>query len=288
MLLKSKKYIFILLGILIILLIFLLIIYFDFHDKTLKVIFLDIGQGDSILIRTPDKQDILIDGGPDNRVVDKLGQYLPFWDRDIELMILTHVHSDHIMGLIEVLKRYQVEKILYSGRVDYATSDYLTWLDFIEEKEIPLQVGILGQKYHLGDNLDLDILYPFQDFSGQKFEDLNDSSMVVRLDFEEIEFVFTGDASEKIEKEILAQNLELESEVLKVGHHGSKYSSSREFLEAINPQYAVIQSGEGNKFGHPHFKTLNNLEKLGIRILRNDQLGDIKFKTNGQDLELVD
>ncbi|PIY96294.1 MAG: competence protein ComE [Candidatus Kerfeldbacteria bacterium CG_4_10_14_0_8_um_filter_42_10] len=262
------------------------IVVFNIQDKELKVYFLDVGQGDSILIRTPNHQDILIDGGPDSDVVNKIGQHLPFYDRDIELMILTHAHSDHLVGLIEVLKRYQVDQILYSGKVDYQSSDYLAWLDIIRKKTIPLRSVKCCEQISLGENLNLDILYPYEDFSGKKIEDLNDTSIVAQLIFQNKQFLFTGDAPVKVEKKLIDQNLNLESQVLKVGHHGSKYSSSSEFLKLVDPQYAIIQSGKDNKFGHPHFKTLNNLSKQGIEILRNDQCGTIWFKTDGEELKV--
>lgn len=280
---KLIKYIFVFLVLLALVVAFGIV--FE-KDSQLVVYFLDLGQGDSILIRTLNGQDILIDGGPGNKAVDEIGRYLPFYDRDIELMILTHAHSDHVSGLVEVLKRYKVEQILYSGRVEHQSADYLVWLDIIEQKSIPLRTVRCCEKIILGENLELEILYPFEDFSGKELEDLNNSSVVIRLAFQEIEFLFTGDAPIEVEKKIIAKNLNLDSDVLKVGHHGSKYSSSPEFLKLVDPDYAVIQSGEGNTFGHPHFKTLNNLEKQEIKILRNDQCGTISLKTDGEKLEV--
>ncbi|EKE14424.1 MAG: hypothetical protein ACD_12C00515G0004 [uncultured bacterium] len=255
------------------------------RESYLRVSFLDIGQGDSILIQTPGNQDILIDGGPDNSVVDKLGRTLPFYDRDIELMILTHAHADHICGLVEVLKRYEVKQVLYSGKVDNNSACFLAWLDIIEEKNIPLTVALAGQNISLAQGLDMKILYPEEDLTGQKLKDLNDSSVVTLLDFKEIEFLFTGDAPQEIEEKLIEEKLE-KVEVLKMGHHGSKYSTSEEFLDAINPEYAVIQSGQDNKYGHPHFITLRKLEKRGVEILRNDICGNIYFETDGEGLEV--
>lgn len=256
------------------------------YDRELKVNFLNVGQGDAILIRTPSHQDILIDGGPGNKAVEEIGHLLPFYDRDIELMILTHAHSDHVSGLIEVLKRYQVEQILYSGKVLHESGDYLAWFNLIKEKSIPLRPAVCCERIFLGDQLVLEVVYPFEDFSGKRLEELNDSSLVIRLVYKGQEFLFMGDAPIKVEDELIHKGVNLESDVLKVGHHGSKYSSGPEFLELVDPQYAVIQSGAGNKFGHPHFKTINNLARLGVNILRNDECGTIFFESDGRKLKV--
>ncbi|MFA6272426.1 MAG: ComEC/Rec2 family competence protein [Patescibacteria group bacterium] len=256
------------------------------NDSALKIHFLDVGQGDAILIRTPEHQDILIDGGPGNLVVDEIGKYLLFYDRDIEIMILTHAHSDHVSGLVEVLKRYEVDQVLFSGNVDHDAPDYLAWLGIIEQKSIPLIVATCCKTYQLGNQVELQILYPFEDYSGKELEDLNESSLVSRLVYKDRKFLFTGDAPLEVEEKIIEKDLPIESDVLKVGHHGSKYSSGELFLDAVNPDYAVIQSGEGNSFGHPHFKTVNNLQKRNVEMMRTDQCGTIIMETNGNDLKL--
>ncbi|MFA6391604.1 MAG: ComEC/Rec2 family competence protein [Patescibacteria group bacterium] len=265
---------------------FLAIYIFGKNNSELKIYFLDVGQGDAILIRTPENQDILIDGGPGNMVVNEIGKFLPFYDRDIELMILTHAHSDHVSGLVEVLKRYEVDQVLFSGDVIHNAPDYLAWLDIILEKSIPLKVATCCETYKLGDQLELQILYPFEDYSGKEPEDLNESSVVSRLVYKDREFLFTGDAPIEVEEKLIEKMIHIESDILKVGHHGSKYSSGELFLDAVSPDYAVIQSGEGNSFGHPHFKSINNLQKLNIEIIRNDQCGTITMETDGIDLEL--
>ncbi|MBU2236108.1 MBL fold metallo-hydrolase, partial [Patescibacteria group bacterium] len=224
--------------------------------------------------------------GPGNRVVDEIGKFLPFYDRDIEMMILTHAHSDHVSGLVEVLKRYEVDQVLFSGKVDHSAPDYLAWLDIIETKSIPLKATTCCEIYNLGEQLELQILYPFEDYTGQELEDLNGSSVVARLVYKEKEFLFTGDAPFEVEDKLIEKNILIESDILKVGHHGSKYSTGKDFFDLVNPGYAVIQSGEGNSFGHPHFKTINNLQKQDIEILRNDRCGAIIMKTDGVNLEV--
>jgi len=281
---KLKRIIFFITGLLAIVLILLGILLFQQNKSrgVLEVDFLDVGQGDSILIKTPQGDDILIDGGPDASVLDGLGRNLPFYDRDIELMILTHPHSDHVAGLVEVLKRYEVKKVLYTGAL-HTSPDYLEWLKIIKEKNIPMEIVKAGDRFQFGTSLYLDILYPFEELTNQKFKELNDSSIVSRLVYGQTSFLLMGDASVKIEEQLIKSELsgQLKSDVLKVGHHGSHYSSSLEFLEVVKPDYAVIQVGEDNKFGHPHLGTLRKLENLGINIFRTDLDGEIKIKSDG-------
>ena len=264
------------------------LIYIGWPRQTgiLKVSFLDVGQGDSILIQTPYNQDILIDGGPDMSVLDGLGQQLPFYDHDIEIMVLTHAHADHVIGLIEVINRYDVDQIFYSGAVAEYSPGFVEFLKISEEKNIPRQAVVLGDKFVLGDNLELEVLYPFEDLGGQAFENLNNTSVALRLVYGETEFIFTGDAEIEEEMEIIATGKNLKSGIFKAGHHGSKTASSAEFLDVVQPQIAVIQSGEENKFGHPHFKTLLAFEKRGIRVLRNDQCGTVIVRSDGQGLDV--
>jgi competence protein ComEC len=272
------------------------------QDKNLEVIFFDVGQGDSILIRTPDKQNILIDGGPDATVVYKLGKYLPFYDKIIDLMILTHPHSDHVAGLVDVLTRYRVKRVLGTG-VTHTSADYLKWLELIKEKEIKFITAAGYRKIIFSENgkdeVILEILYPLENISPNSFKDLNGSSVVVKLTYGSNSFLFTGDLPVEGEEKLvksddrgsLTSSVEvkfprLKANVLKVGHHGSKFSSSLEFLEQVQPAHAVIQVGKNNKFNHPHIRTLRNLEKVGAQILRNDELDDIIFIGDGEKLGL--
>ncbi len=281
---RNKKILAGLIGLLIISAFLLFSVYFNEQDSRLKVYFFDIGQGDSIFIRTPSHQNILIDGGPDSSVLSKLGRALPFYDHTIDLMILTHAHSDHVAGLVEVVKRYKVEKVLYT-EVASSSADFREWRDLISQKGIAMVKPAAGQVYKFGE-ADLEILYPFEDISQKEFKDLNDTSIVTRLEYQDTSFLFTGDAPETVERQLLRQKpAELKSDVLKVGHHGSKYSSSMEFLKAVCPQYAVIQVGQDNKFGHPHKITLNKLNGLGVQILRNDKEGDVEMISDGRTLK---
>ncbi|MFH2136082.1 MAG: ComEC/Rec2 family competence protein [Patescibacteria group bacterium] len=258
---------------------------FSNESKALEVDFFDIGQGDSIFIKTPDHQKILIDGGPTNAVVEKLGENMPFYDREIDLMILTHPHADHLVGLIEVLKRYEVKKILTTGAIN-STPDYLAWLEEIKNQNIPMEIVSAGQILDFGENLKMEIFYPVENFVGKQPDDLNSTSIVAKLIFGDTSFLFTGDAEEEAEEKMIARGVALKADVLKVGHHGSRNATSQNFLEKVQPKFAVISVGAKNTFGHPNKTILNRLEKNGVEIFRTDQDGDIRFLSDGLELKL--
>ncbi|MFH1667705.1 MAG: MBL fold metallo-hydrolase [Candidatus Komeilibacteria bacterium] len=252
------------------------------NDQVAKVVFFDVGQGDAILIITPTKKTILIDGGPDNAWLPQLGEQLPFYQRKIDLMILTHAHADHVVGLVEVLKRYQVDLILYPGSIEYYSTPYLEWLKLIEENSLNLQTTIQGDYYDFNDNSYLKTIYPFTEYTGQKVSDVNNTSVVNQYCYLAVCILLTGDLAAEGESEIIASKQNIQSAILKVEHHGSHYSSTDEFLEAINPQEAIIQVGLDNSFNHPHLRTLKKLTRMGIKIRRTDQDGMIIFYTDGQ------
>ncbi len=243
------------------------------YAPSLKVYFLDIGQGDSALIKTPSNQYILIDGGPDNAVVYKLGKYLPFYDRTIDLIILTHPDSDHLVGLNEIMKRYRVNNVMLSGVIDDHIA-YQNFLAMINQKNINyLDAGQI-RTVNLGLNLNLEIIHPVISFFGQPMGDDNDWSIVNRLIYGDSCVLFMADAPKTIEHQILERDEKVSCAILKIGHHGSNSSSSLEFLRAVNPQLVVISVGE-NRFGHPSIQVLDRLKQLGIRFLTTKEQGDI-------------
>jgi competence protein ComEC len=259
----------------------------DSNASELSVSFLNVGQGDAIYIRTPDDVDVLIDGGPDKSILNELGSVMPFWDKEIDLMILTHPHSDHVAGLVEVLRRYQVKKILYTG-VLHTAPDYLAWLEEIKEQGIPLEIVDKKSRVLLGSFVQLDLLYPNKSYLNQKVKNLNNTSIVARLIYGEISFLFTGDAEVEVEEELLADgSIVLDSDVLKVGHHGSRSSSSWLFLQAVSPELAIIQVGKDNSFEHPHGETLFNLQKLKVTLLRTDLNSTSTLISNGTGIQLL-
>ncbi len=288
MFLKNKKIVWIVLGVLFCLNLIAWVVVFDLsRPQDLKVVFFDVGQGDSIFIETPQGHQILIDGGPSSAILEKLAKEMPFYDRTIDLIILTHPEHDHYFGLFEVLKRYEVENILWTG-VIRDTAEYQEWINLIEKEGANLLIAEAGQKIILQKDplIFMEILHPFENLAGQEIKNSNDTSIVTHLFFEDISFLFTGDIIKKVEAKLVEQGVDLDSEVLKVAHHGSKTSSSLEFLEAVSPEIAVIQVGKDNSYGHPHPEVLANLEQFGIYILRTDIDGDIKIVSDGNNFKL--
>jgi len=253
--------------------------------KNLEVDFLDVGQGDAILIKAPSGQNILIDGGPDKTVIKRLAENLPFYDKQIDLMILTHAHDDHVTGLIDVLKRYKVKRILYTGAVHNAPN-YLAWLNLVRDKKVPLTIIDKEQTINLGAEVELKILYPTESFLNKTLADLNDSSIIIKLIYGQSKFLLTGDAGLEVEKKLIASDADLSAEVLKVGHHGSQYSTSEEFLDKVKSKIAVIMVGKDNDFGHPNLRIIKRLERLGADIFRTDLNGTVKILSDGEKIEI--
>lgn len=249
------------------------------YDNFLQVIFLDIGQGDSILIKTSQGKNILIDGGPDNSVIYQISKFLPFFSKKIDLIILTHPDSDHLTGLIEILKRFLVKEIWENG-TESPEPEFLAWKDLISQKDIDYKIIQQGEILKIQPNLILEILLPNQNLLAEK-KDLNTTSIVAKLTFDQIDFLLTGDADFIAEKEMINQKLDISVEILKIAHHGSKYSSSLEFLEAVNPELAIIPVGE-NKFGHPSRRVLKNLQNLEISVLTTQNEGNIRIFSDGE------
>ena len=254
------------------------------NPDSLEVIFFDVGQGDAIFIKTAQSRQILIDGGPDSAVLEKLGREMPFWDRTIDLIVLTHPEHDHIAGLLEVLKRYEVKNILWTGVVR-DTAEFREWEKLIEEEnaEIITAESLLRISFS---NSYIDVLYPFEDLSGQEIKRANNTSVVAKLVCGEKSFLLTGDIEKSVEKKLLESGADIDSDVLKVAHHGSKTSSAEEFVEKVSPEIAVISAGKQNAFGHPHPETLETLSKYGINVLRTDELGDVKILCDSRSLKL--
>lgn len=243
--------------------------------RFLEVDFFDIGQGKAIFIETPNGNQILIDGGPDNSILHKLSEKMSFFDKEIDLVILTHPDSDHLNGLVEVLERYEVDRIIETGIAE-KSSEYEFWQGLIKEKNIPVSVAAAGQKIKIGDGFVLEILYPNRSLTGQIVSNTNSSSIVSRLDYGKNSFLFTGDAEGATESYLIGSGADIDVNILDVAHHGSKNSTGEEFIKSVSPQAAVIQAGRGNRYGHPHQETLERLG--GLKIFRTDKDGDIEFR----------
>lgn len=228
---------------------------------------LDVGQGDALLLVTPEQHHVLVDGGMGHSVLLELADVLPYSFRKIDLMILTHPHADHMEGLIPVLQRFEVGAVLMSAP-DYGSSIYAAFLE--ELGEVPVWIAQADQDFQLG-SVYLDVLYPFEGILGEEMDNINNASPVIRVEWEDVSILLTGDAEQEVEAELLAAGVNLEADILKAGHHGSRTSSTLSFLEAVDPEWMVICSGEGNSFGHPHPETLEKASDLGIELLRTDQ-----------------
>ena len=255
-------------------------------DERLQISVLDIGQGDSILIVTPAGQQILVDGGPDpEKVCLELGEKLPFWDKSLDMVVLTHPDDDHIAGLVEVLRRYQVGQVLEPG-LEIDSPAYDEWLALIEKKDIERTIAVAGQEIDLGSGITIDVLHPQANWSDSHSTDINSNSVVLHLSWGDISFLLTGDIEEEAEHELLHRGCTLRSTILKVGHHGSKSSSTPRFLAAVTPQVAVVSAGEDNPFGHPHEEVMDRLEEMVEpgQIYVTSENGTVTFTTDGERL----
>ncbi|MDP2651162.1 MAG: ComEC/Rec2 family competence protein [bacterium] len=248
----------------------------------LSVYFLDVGQGDAILIDSPTHGRVLIDGGKNRKVLSELGKVLPFGARRIDVLIATHPDADHIGGLPEVVSRYRVGAYIQPDvKSDSSLDDELDRR--VKAKNIPELMAERGMVINFNDGARLTILFPNQDVSSW---DTNDASVVARLTYGESEFLLTGDAGLKTEQILVNLGDTLESDVLKAGHHGSRTSTSPNFATAVGPLFAVISAGKDNSYGHPHKEVLNTLNNIGSRILNTAESGTIKFETDGKSLRI--
>ena len=283
---QSTKFLLIFIFFLIVLNLFGWFVVFNLtKNHFLEINFLDVGQGDSIFIETPNNYQILIDGGPSpNDLIENLSKLMPFYDRSIDLIILTHPEKDHITGLLEALKRYKIKNILWTGIIK-DTSEWNEWNNLIKKEKSYIKIAEAGQKIIFDNLIYFTVLYPFEDLEGQIFNDSNDTSIVGKLVFKNNSFLFTGDIGKSVEKKLVDKNIEIDSDVLKIAHHGSKNSTSTEFLEKVSPEIAVIQVGKNN-YGHPNNEVLARLEQFDITILRNDKNGDIKIISLGNNLKI--
>jgi competence protein ComEC len=253
-------------------------------DDRLHVSFLDVGQGDAILIQKGNQQ-VLVDGGPSPQAISLgLGNKMPFWDRTIELVILTHPSADHVTGLVEVLHRYKVKQVLYPD-LDYKSDIYDEWLKLLKEKEIKSTIAQAGQQIDLGEVV-IKVLNPQIPLLTGTESDIDNNSVVLSLHLGDVSFLLTADIMWEAEFELIGQRANLKSTVLKVAHHGSRTSTTSQFLAAVDPEVAVICVGADNPFGHPNPEVLARLvDRLGEDdVYRTDEDGSIKFITDGKRL----
>lgn len=283
----SKKY-FYLLFIVILALLLMVVVYFQIKEKPqndfLKIVFIDVGQGDAIYIEAPNGRQMLIDGGRDQIILPKLAKIMPLGDRTIDLVIATNPDQDHIGGLINVLHEYKIDQVITSG-TEKESDTFEEFNQIIEEKEILKMKAWRGQKIVLDDqkNIYFEILFPDRDVSEWE---ANDGSVVGKLVYGSKTFLFMGDATKYTENIIRWNEKEekLDIDVLKLGHHGSDTSTTKYWLHLTSPQLAIISAGINNKYGHPSQEVINNLKELNILYLETAKIGNILIKTDGQNL----
>lgn len=251
---------------------------FAYEVRTLKVAFLDVGQGDAIFIETPTGVQVLIDGGPNKSVLAELSRVMPFFDRSLDAVILTHPHLDHVGGLVEVLKRYEIKYALESG-AESPTAEFEEWEKLIEAKGIGRILAKRGLRFWLDDKAYLDFLLPAELVSRA---DPHENMVVGRLNYGQTCFIFTGDMERELEWQIIDDGIDCE--VLKVGHHGSKTSTSDAFLAAVSPEIAVIQVGAKNRYGHPYSAVLDKLQASAVKVFRTDTDGAIILESDGKEI----
>lgn len=255
-------------------------------DDKLHVSILDVGQGDAILIQTPNRQDILIDGGPNPQAIGlELGKKLPFWDKTIDLVILTQPHADHVTGLIEVLKKYKISHVIEPS-IAYDSLTYQQWLNLVKSSEIKHEIVHAGQEINLGDGIKLEVLHPPSPFLQDTSDDVDNNGMVLHLSWNKMSFLFTADIGREAEWYLIAQRANLQATVLKVAHHGSLTSTSPEFLSIVNPEIAAISVGASNRFDLPASQILDRLDgRLGSdRVYLTSTHGSIELITDGNRL----
>ena len=251
-----------------------------------EIYFLDVGQGDAAFIEASNGNQVLIDGGPDRKVLSELSKVMPFYDHSIDVLIESHPDADHIAGLIEVLKNYKVGAIIEPGTVS-DSSVYVELENLIKEKRVKKFILSSGAKIDLGNGAYFDVLLPPAGADTSKMSS-HDGILVLKLYYGNNSFLFTGDMENKMENYLVStDSAGLKSDVLKIGHHGSKTSTSELFLGWVQPQYAVISVGKDNKYGHPTQEILDRLVQFKIPILRTDEKGTIEIKTDGENLKVA-
>ncbi len=247
----------------------------------LKIAFLDVGQGDAIFIEAPNGNQVLIDGGPNKSVVRELSKQMPFYDRSVDGIILTHPHLDHYGGFVDALDNYKINFEMDSGNNGNPESKgFDVYVKKLEEKKIKRFFAKRGTRINLGDGVYLDVLLPIINKEGLS---AHEEMVVVKVVYGKNSFLITGDMEDNLDNFLLSLGGEkLKSDILKIGHHGSLTSTSEKFLGWVKPSLAVISVGKNNKYGHPKKEIIDRLAKFEIPTLRTDEKGTIVVKSDGE------
>ncbi|EGT0695433.1 ComEC/Rec2 family competence protein [Clostridium perfringens] len=248
-------------------------------DSKLMISYMDVGQGDAAYIKV-NGNDILIDAGPRSNSKELLEQLKAKNIDDFELVIATHPHEDHIGGMVDVFKEYEV-KAFYSPKITHTTKTYENLVKAVKNEGLKTKELKGGMVIDLGEGAKFEVFTPQK----SEYEELNDYSPIMKLSFGDTSYLFTGDAEKLAEEEALAKyKTSLDSDVIKFGHHGSSSSSSNAFIEAVSPKYGIISCAKDNKYGHPHRETLDIIKKYNIKTFRTDTDGEIILTSDGKSI----
>lgn len=250
----------------------------DNAESSLRVSFIDVGQGDSEFIELPNGETLLIDAGTNETGADVVNYIESLGYSSIDYVVGTHPHEDHIGGLDDVIRTFDVESV-YMPKVTADTKTFEDVLDAVDEKGLTINTAKAGVTLVDGDGLSVKMLAPVLD----EYDNTNDYSAVIRIVYDDTSFIFMGDAEQYAEDLITG---DVSADVLKVGHHGSSTSTGEEFLQRVSPSYAVISCGLGNSYGHPHIETMEKLGSLGIPVFRTDEMGTVVATSDGKEISI--
>lgn len=272
------------LAVLIIINFFIFYTVYQVSNSKLMVTFLDVGQGDAIFVTAPGGAQMLIDGGANSSVLRELGKVMPFYDRSIDVVLATHADQDHIGGLAEVLKRFEVDLFVRTNTTS-TSAVYIELEKIIKQKNLKEEIIISPEILYLGGGAEFNILFPDKDTAGWE---TNEASIVGKLSYGNNSFMLTGDSPQKIEKYLVSKygNF-LKSDVLKAGHHGSKTSNSELFVGSVSPAYTIISAGLDNRYGHPNKEALDIFAEFQEKVLQTLGGGMIRFETDGLNLKNI-
>jgi competence protein ComEC len=262
-------------------------LFFQLGDSSnnLEIDFLDVGQGDAILVKTPEGKVILIDAGPSDYVVTELSNNLPPFKKNIDLAILTHPHADHLEGFLSLKDYYTFDKVVQLP-INHTSNIYLQWLEYLENEKIEVLSVTSSDQINIEDDLFLNVLWP-NSLEDLEELSLNNTSIVFLLEYKNVKALFMGDAEQEVENILLERNVDVSADLLKVSHHGSDTGTTDEFMEEVNPKISIISVGE-NSFGHPNEDVINKLISSGSSVYRTDELGTIKVFSDGDSFWIND
>jgi len=245
------------------------------RESNLRLWMMDVGQGDAVLFDSSDGRQVLIDGGPNKTILTRLSQAMPLTDKEIDLIIVSHNHADHLSGINSVLEHYKVNEVWISG-AEYDSATYRKFAALVAEKRIKTTIVTAGTTYSVSGLTGI-ALFPLSNVAGTQPTNPHDASVVTFWQYGQITVMLTGDAEVEHEAAMLTRGMVKHADILKIGHHGSNTSSSMVFLQAVSPKIALISVAKVNRYGHPHQITLDHLSQLKIPVLSTGQNGTVRF-----------